>query len=314
MGGTFRRCVVTGAYGYSGRYIAQRLLDKGCDVATLTNSGSRGNPFGGRVPAWPLDFSNTCALEKSLLGVDVLVNTYWVRFNCKHFTFAEAVHNSAVLFNAAKRAGVGRVVHVSITNPSRDSPFEYFRGKAQVEDALRETGLSHAILRPAVLFGGADILINNIAWALRRFPIFGVFGDGEYKVQPIHVEDFADLAVELASETENRVVNGIGPETFTYRGLVEAVATAIGVRRRIVSMPAAMGYAASRAASLLTGDIVLTWEEIGAIMAGLLYVDAPPRGSITLTKWASEHEGTLGRRYANELQRRLDRVTPYGQA
>mgnify|MGYP001568281447 CR=1 FL=1 len=311
---TLTKCVVTGAYGYSGRYIAQRLLDRCCQVTTLTNSAARANPFGERVAARPLDFSNPAGLEDSLRGVDVLFNTYWVRFNCRYFTFAEAVRNSAVLFDCAKRAGVKRVVHVSITNPSLDSPFEYFRGKAEVEQALRNTGLSYAVLRPAVLFGGADILVNNIAWVLRRFPIFGVFGNGEYKVQPIHVEDFADLAVELAAQTENVVVNGIGPETFSYRGLVEAVASAIGIRRRIVSIPPAIGYAASRAASLFTGDIVLTWEEIGGLMAGLLHVDSPPRGRIALTAWAREHGAVLGTRYASELDRRLDRVKPYGGA
>lgn len=307
-------CVVTGAFGYSGRYVAQRLLDRGCRVITLTNSASRTNPFDGRVPARPLDFSDPAGLEASLRGADVLINTYWVRFNCRHFSFEEAVRNSAILFGAAKRAGVKRVVHVSITNPSLESPFEYFRGKARVEQALLDTGLSHAVLRPAVLFGGADILVNNIAWALRRFPVFGLFGDGAYRVQPIHVEDFADLAAGLAERTDNAIIDGIGPETFTYRGLVEAVAAAIGIRRRIVPMPAAIGYAASRIASWSTGDIVLTWEEIGGLMAGLLHVDAPPQGKIALTAWAREHAAALGTRYASELDRRLDRVKPYGGA
>ncbi|MBM3288911.1 MAG: NAD-dependent epimerase/dehydratase family protein [Candidatus Hydrogenedentes bacterium] len=307
-------CVVTGAYGYSGRYIARRLLERGCRVTTLTNSASRTEPYGGRVPARPLEFSNPAGLEASLRGADVLINTYWVRFNCRYFTFEEAVRNSAALFDAARRAGVKRVVHVSITNPSKESPFEYFRGKARVEDALRATGLSHAVLRPAVLFGGADILVNNIAWALRRFPVFGVFGDGAYRIQPIHVEDFADLAVDLAERTDDVVVDAIGPETFTYRGLVEAVAAAIGVRKPIVSVPASVGYAAARLASWFTGDIVLTREEIGGLMAGLLYVDAPAQGRIALTAWAREHAAALGTRYASELDRRLDRVKPYGQA
>ena len=121
----------------------------------------------------------------------MLYNTYWVRFNYGSFSHAAAVENTLALFAAARQAGVGRVVHLSIANPSEDSPLEYFRCKARLERALRESGLSYAILRPTVLFGGQDILINNIAWMLRRLPVLGVFGDGRYRLQPIYVDDLA---------------------------------------------------------------------------------------------------------------------------
>jgi NADH dehydrogenase len=218
---------VTGAFGYSGRYIATRLLEQGRKVVTLTNSVDRANPFGGRIRAVPLSFGEPDKLAAGLAGVDVLYNTYWVRFNHGMFTHGEAVQNTLVLFEAARRAGVRRVVHVSITNPSEDSPLDYFAGKARLERALRESGLSHAILRPTVLFGREDILVNNIAWALRRFPFFAVFGDGSYRLQPIHVDDLAELAVAEGMQSENVVVNAIGPETFTYRALVKAVCGAI---------------------------------------------------------------------------------------
>ena len=303
--------IVTGAFGYTGKFIAQRLLDRGLPVATLTNSAARENPFKGRVQAYPLDFKNSSALAETLRGAAVLYNTYWVRFNCRHFNFAEAIRNSRTLFNAARDAGVDRIVHVSITNPSLDSPYEYFRGKAEVEEALRATGVPHAILRPAVLFGGADILINNIAWMLRRLPVFGVFGKGDYRVQPIHVEDFADLAIEHAHKDENTVVNAIGPETFTYREMVAAIAAAIGVQRPIMPVPAWFGMAVSRIVDRFTGDIALTWEEVGALMAGLLYVDSPPKGSIRLTQWARDNSANLGVRYANEIGRRIERAKAY---
>ena len=186
---------VTGAFGYSGKYIATRLLDRGHEVITLTNSANRPNPFGGRVTPYPFNFDKPEELARSLQGVSVLYNTYWVRFNHKMFQHADAVRNTLVLFEAAKAAGVERIVHVSITNPSEESPLEYFSGKAKLERALMESGMSYAILRPAVLFGKEDILINNIAWALRRLALFGVFGRGEYRLQPIHVDDLASLAV-----------------------------------------------------------------------------------------------------------------------
>ena len=211
---------VTGAFGYSGKYIAQRLLAEGRRVITLTNSTDRANAFGGRLAVHPFNFDQPDDLARSLEGVDVLYNTYWVRFNHKRFTHADAVRNTLALFEAARRAGVRRVVHVSITNPSEDSPLEYFSGKARLERALAESGLSYAILRPTVLFGKEDILINNIAWVLRHLPVFGVFGDGRYKLQPVYVDDLAALAVAWGGAAEDRIINAIGPETFTYRELV----------------------------------------------------------------------------------------------
>ncbi|MHB0936403.1 MAG: SDR family oxidoreductase [Armatimonadota bacterium] len=303
--------VVTGAFGYSGKYIAGRLLAAGHRVRTLTNSPERPNPFGGRVEAHPYHFDNLPALIESLRGAAVLYNTYWVRFNARDFTHAQAVENTLRLFAAARAAGVGRVVHVSITNPSLDSPLEYFRGKAQLEQALIGSGLPHSILRPAVLFGGHDILINNIAWALRRLPVFGVFGSGSYGLQPIHVEDFADLAVAQGQAQGNRIIDAIGPETFTFRGLVQTIGRIIGARRPVISVPPGLGYGLVSALGLLVGDVILTREEIDGLMWGLLCTDSPPAGTTKLTDWAREHAETLGRQYAGELARRRNRKMGY---
>src|SRR5664279_6338430 len=201
--------VVTGAFGYSGKYIAARLWQAGHRVRTLTNSVDRPNPFSGRVEARPFHFMDKAKLVESLRGVSVFYNTYWVRFNHGDFSHSTAVDNTLKLFAACKEAGVGRVVHVSITNPSEASPLEYFSGKARLERALVESGLPHAILRPTVLFGKEDILINNIAWCLRRFPVFGVFGDGQYRLQPIYVDDLAALAVKHGSEGPNTIIDAI---------------------------------------------------------------------------------------------------------
>ena len=303
--------VVTGAFGYSGRYIAERLLASGHHVRTLTNSGGRENAFQGRVEVHPLDFAHPENLAESLRGASVLYNTYWVRFNHAQFKFADAVRNTQILFEAALKAGVPRVIHVSITNPSDDSPLEYFSGKATLERSLRESGLSYAILRPAVLFGGADILINNIAWALRRFPVFGVFGKGEYRLQPIHVQDFAELAIEQGKRTDNAVIDGIGPETFTYRELVKAIGVIIRRPRPVMSIPPWFGHAIGSVVGKAVGDVMITRDEIRGLMADLLYTNSPPAGQTRLTDWAREHADTLGVRYASELARRRDRKSDY---
>jgi NADH dehydrogenase len=302
---------VTGAFGYSGKYIAERLLAEGKTAITLTNSFRRKNPFGDRLPAVPFHFDEPQKLVESLRGVSVLYNTYWVRFNHPTFTHADAVRNTMTLFQAAKEAEVERIIHISITNPSEDSPLEYFSGKAKLERALAESGISHAILRPTVLFGKEDILVNNIAWVLRHLTVFGVFGDGQYMLQPIYVDDLAALAVEQGRERENIIIDAIGPETFTYRELVATVGEIIAKKRPILSFPPALGYAVGWVIGKLVGDVMITRQEIAGLMANLLYVDSPPAGDTKLTDWAKEHASTLGLHYTSELARRRDRQAEY---
>ena len=295
---------VTGAFGYSGKYIARHLLDEGREVITLTNSADREDPFGGRVEVHPFNFDEPEKLTESLRGVCVLYNTYWVRFNFKTFTFAEALENTLTLFECAKEAGVERIVHVSITNPSEESGLEYFSGKAVVEKALVESGLSYAILRPTILFGKEDILINNIAWVLRRSPVFGVFGMGGYKVQPIYVDDLAKLAVEQGRSREDKIINAVGPETFTYKQLVGEIARIIKKKRLIVPIPPRIAYIFMCIFGKIIGDVVVTRDEIEGLITNLLCVDSAPTGTTNLTDWADQHAQSLGKHYANELARR----------
>ncbi len=304
--------VVTGAFGYSGKYIAHRLLDEGHKVRTLTNSPDRPDPFAGQVETQPLSFDDLPRLTDSLRGADVLYNTYWVRFNHKTFKHADAVENTLTLFRAAQEAGVRRVVHVSIANPSIDSPLEYFRGKAKLEEALIGSGLSYAILRPTVLFGKEDILVNNIAWSLRKFPVVPMFGNGQYRLRPIHVDDLARLAVEQGAARENRIIDAVGPETFTYRQMMETIRSILGKRRWIVGMPPRITYVLGSILGRLLGDVMITWPEVRGLMSELLYVDSPAAGPTKLTDWARKHAQTLGRRYASELARRKDRTRGYG--
>jgi len=303
--------VVTGAFGYTGKYITRRLLAEGVQVRTLTNSPNREHSFSGPVEAHPFNFDNPAKLVESLRGATVLYNTYWVRFNHTDFKHATAVQNTRTLFAAAKEAGVRRVVHVSITNPSEDSPLEYFKGKAQLERALKESGLSYAILRPTVLFGEEDILVNNIAWTLRRFPAFGVFGDGQYRLQPLYVDDMAKLAVEQGRSAENITIDAIGPETFTYRELVKQIGAIIGKPRPIFSMPPSLGYAVGYVLGAIVGDVMITRDEIEGLMEDLLYTTSPPAGETKLTEWAQHHADSLGKKYASELARRKDRTSAY---
>ena len=306
------RVAVTGAYGYSGQYMARRLLDQGHEVLTLTDSTRRSNPFGEKVKAQPFNFSNPALLEQTLRGVDVLINNYWVRFDLPPlFTHAAAVLHAKTLFEAAKRAGVARIVHISITNPDRNSDLPYFSGKAEMEDQLRSMGLSHCILRPTVLFGKEDILINNIAWCLRHLPVFGIFGDGQYRLQPIYVGDLAEAAVLKAQGRTTETIDAIGPETFRYRDMVKMIAAAISVRPSIAFLPPGVAYQMTRVVGWFVNDVVITREEIIGLMEERLYVNSSPLGATKLSDWAHANGRRLGLRYTSEMARRVDRVSRY---
>lgn len=300
---------ITGVLGYSGRYIAAEAARRGWRVVGLTNSAGRlPNPAGYELRPMPWSSS-----ENVLEGVDVLVNTYWVRFSyagAGHAAFSHtgAVENTKLLFEAARKAGVGRVVHTSITRPDAASELPYFRGKAELEQALAETGLPHSILRPAILFGDTpaeSILINNMAWSLRHLPAVATFGWGTYRMQPIHVQDFAELAMDEAEATAPaRTINAVGPETYSFRDTWKLLAAAMGLWRPVLPVPAWLGYQAARVLGALVGDVMLTRDEIAGLSQDRLAVPGPVVGHRLLSRWVRENAAALGREYASELGRR----------
>jgi nucleoside-diphosphate-sugar epimerase len=295
--------VVTGAFGYTGRFITRRLLGMGVRVKTLTRAPARPNPFGDRVAVAPYNFENPDALARSLAGAAVLYNTYWVRFAHGRTTFETAAANTRTLLRACKEAGVPRLVHLSVTNAAEDSPFPYYRGKGLVEEAIKRSSLSYAILRPPLVFGPGDILVNNIAWFLRRFPIFTVMGDGQYRLQCLSAEDLAETAIAFAFRQDRGVVDVVGPEIFSFEEFVRVIADKVGSRARIVHLSPRVVRGLLGLVGGVIHDVVLTPDEIGALMSGLLVTQSPPRGRTRFTDWLEEVAGSLGRTYASELAR-----------
>ncbi len=300
--------LVTGAAGYSGAYVARRLLDSGRGVSTLTRDIAE---VPAPISAFPYRFDAPDDMVEAFRGVDTFYNTYWVRFGRGSFTHDDAVRNSIALVDAAVRAGVRRMVHVSIMNPGLDSPYSYHRGKAQVEDAVRASGMEYAIVRPSVLFGGNDILLNNVAWLLRRLHVFAVPGDGRYPIRPTHVEDLADLMVELGSRSSSMVRNAGGPETFAFGDLVRSIRDAVGTPALVMNLPKATVLPLISVVNRLTGDVTLHREELDALMDGLAACDGPPAGPRRLTDFLSEQAHELGAHYASEVRRNYD-LAPQG--
>ncbi len=294
--------VVTGAFSYSGRAIAAALEASGRTVRTMTGHPSRA-PDDSPIDVRPLDFDDLIGLVESLEGATTLYNTYWVRFARGRIDHDLAVANSRTLFQAARRAGVQRIVHVSITHPAIDSPFPYFRGKARVERALAETGVSYAIVRPAILFGRGDVLLNNIAWLLRHLPAFAVGGGGRYRVRPIHVDDLARLCLEMGRERRDSITDAVGPDRPSFTELVASVRSAIGSRALIIGVPGPAVPVLSGLLGLVLRDVLLTSDEYRALADGLADTDGAATGTTSVTAWLATHGDVLGRHYANELDR-----------
>jgi uncharacterized protein YbjT (DUF2867 family) len=305
MTGQATLAAVTGVFSYTGSFIAERLLAAGRPVRTLSRRDDPASPLHGRVELAPLQFVDEPALVESLRGAQTLYNTYWIRFERGGSTFDRAVENTRTLFRAARTAGVERVVHLSVTNASEDSPLPYFRGKARCERALSESGVDHAIVRPTLVFGRRDILVNNIAWILRRFPFFLVPGSGRFRVQPVSAEDVAEIAVNATG-----TVDAAGPEVFTFDELVREIAAAIGRRRPLVHGPAAGALALGALVGAVRRDVVLTRDEVDGLAAELLVSDEPPRGGDSFREWLGSHGDELGRRYVSELARNFRPYAP----
>jgi NADH dehydrogenase len=295
--------VVTGAFGYTGKYITRRLLSMGKRVRTLTGHPNRENPFGDQVSVSPFNFDDPAALTKSLRGATTLYNTYWVRFSHGQVTFDRAVENTKTLIRAAEQAAVRRIVHVSITSASEDSPLPYFRGKGLLERAIIHSRLSYAIVRPTVIFGAEDILINNIAWLLRRFPVFVVPGSGDYGLQPVSVKDMAEIAVDAAHHDEDVIVDAVGPETYTFDELVRLIAAKIRSRARIIHLRPGLALFLSRLLSYVVNDVLLTRDEVEGLMSNLLVSESAPTGQTRLSDWLDQNADSVGAKYASELKR-----------
>ena len=299
--------LVTGAFGYTGSRIAQRLLSSGRAVRTMTRRTVVEHPLGSRVESLPATFDDA-TLERALAGVDTVYATYWMRFPRGAATWDETVANVGRLASAAHRQGVRRLVYISVSNARRDASTAYFRAKAAAEERVRDAagnGMSIAIVRPTLLYGPGDILINNMAWSLRRLPVFGIPGDGRYRVQPVHVDDVANVCIRVGAGDEALETDAAGPEIFAYREMVALVKAAVRSRALVLSMPVAVVLAATRVLGLGVRDVVLRRDEIRELMESLLVSGSHPGGTTPtrFSEWIAANGGVVGRHWSSELRR-----------
>ena len=295
--------VVTGSFGYIGKYITQELLNQGHVVNTITTHPHKPNPFGDKVKASSYNFEDPVKLAASLRGCETLFNTYWVRFDYRQWSFNKALENTNILFNCAKKAGVKKIVQISVTNPSEEDDLPYYQGKAQQEKILRELGVDYAIVRPTLVFGKEDILVNNIAWTIRNFPVVPIFGSGRYQVQPIFVEDLARIAVEISQISGSQTIDAVGPEIYTYESFLRLIACELNRKITFVYTPPNVGIFLGNLIGLFVRDVVLTKDELRGLMDNKLTSPQKPNGTTQFSEWLHSNKELIGTKYTSELKR-----------
>jgi nucleoside-diphosphate-sugar epimerase len=295
--------MVTGAFGYIGKYISKALLEKGRSLCTITTHPNKPNPFGSVVKAFAYSFDDADALTRMLEGVDTLYNTYWIRFPWDGLTYELALENTKTLFRCARQAGVKRIVHIGVTGASPDSNLPYYRGKAIQELMLKECGVPFSIVRPTLVFGTEDILVNNIAWLIRKSPVFPIFGSGRYRIQPIFVGDLAEIAISQSACSAGTTIDAIGPETFTFREFVTLIARKIGKNPIMVKVPASFGIFCGRILGAFLRDVLLTRNELRGLMGEMLTSEQAPNGTTRFSSWLEKNNATVGSSYSSEIAR-----------
>lgn len=293
---------VTGAFNFTGRYIAKALLRSGEKVQTLTNHPER-DPFAGAIPSFPLDFTKPEKLVQLFQGTKILFNTYWVRYQHGAISHQLAVDNIKILVDCAMKAGVKRLVHISVTNPSLETNLPYFKGKAEAEELIKQTGISYAIIRPSLIFGLEDVLINNIAWLIRHFLLFPVFNKGEAWIQPIFAEDNAKIAVEAGYRSENLTWDSVGPERYPFAEIVRMLAKVLDRKIWTPKVPNNLTLTLSQIIGFLQKDQLLTRDEMIGLLENRLISNDAPRGTTLFSKWIQENSGSLGTKYLNDFNR-----------
>jgi NADH dehydrogenase len=295
--------IVTGSFGYIGKYVTRKLIEGGRDVRTITTHPNKPNPFGERVQAYSYHFENPEKLTEILSGGDILFNTYWVRFNYQDSSFEKALANTVTLFDCAKKAGIKKIIHISVTNPAEDDPLPYYKGKALQEKALKESGIPFTIVRPTLVFGKEDILVNNIAWTIRKFPIVPIFGSGNYRVQPVLVDDLASICISYINRGDGLTLDAIGPENFTYSEFIQLISRVLNRKILLVIVPPRLGIFLGKVIGFFVKDVVLTSDELQGLMANKLTSSQAPNAGTCFSEWLIANKNTLGTSYTSELQR-----------
>jgi uncharacterized protein YbjT (DUF2867 family) len=294
---------LTGAFSYTGRYIGQELLRRKISFQSLTNHPRPSVFPSASIPVAPLQFQDAPSLIATLRKSTILVNTYWIRYPAKGISHETAVQNIEFLVQCAKQAGIHKIIHISVSNPSKDSQLSYYKGKAEAEEIIQQSGIPFTILRPTLVFGKEDVLLHNIAWLLRYFPFFVFPSPSTCFIQPIFAEEVGCFAVESIHSYPNQTMDLAGPEVVSMKEMVQKIGRATGYTRPIYSTSLGITMAAVRILNTILHDRIITEEEILGLQNNLLVSSQPPLGKISFSDWLVQEGSSLCSHYINDYKR-----------
>ncbi|MEJ0011505.1 MAG: complex I NDUFA9 subunit family protein [Bauldia sp.] len=280
---------VFGGTGFLGRHVVRALLKRGWRVrAAVRRPDLAGHlqPLGmvGWVQPVQANLRYRWSVDRAVMDADAVVNLVAIpsergrqRFDAVHVFGARAVAE------AARGAGIDRLVHVSVLGAAKDSASDYYRSKAEGEAAVFETVPGAVVYRPSLMFGPEDHFFNRFAAMARVLPALPLFGGGETKFQPVFA---GDVSTAIADAVEGRVPGGKvfelgGKETKTFRELLELMLRTIERRRLLVPVPWFAARAIAAVAQYLPGALV-TPDQVRQLMLDNVVSEAATREGRTL--------------------------------
>ncbi len=252
--------LVAGGSGFIGRAIVRRLVASGAEVAVVTAHPERSAARIAALGATAVigDVRDPASLGRAVAGMEAVVQaltfpTFPVEKKSRGFTFEEFDHlGTERLVRAAAAAGVGRFAYASGAGAAPDAPKTWYRAKWAGEEAIRATGIAAAIVRPSWVYGPGDRALNRFVTFYRRLPFVPVVGDGRQRLQPVFVDDVADVFERaLRPGAPTGTVEIGGPEVMSMDGVLTAMMDVIGARKPLVHVPAALPKLAGSVARFL---------------------------------------------------------------
>src|SRR5579884_3436072 len=238
--------LVTGASGYIGRHLVARLVQEGEKPRCLVRNVKRAASI---LPAAGIelvqgDTTQLASLETAVQGVETIVHAAFLTADRKesapHQYEKTNVEGTANLIQAAKKAGVRRIIEISGLGTRPDKPGSYMQGRYLAEQMLKESGLDWTIIQPSVIFGKDAPFIKGLADLIHTSPVLPLIGGGKVMFQPIYVEDVVTVIVkvlEAPERTNGKIYTIGGPEYYTFTQVLDELLQAMKIKRTKIYAP-----------------------------------------------------------------------------
>jgi uncharacterized protein YbjT (DUF2867 family) len=244
------KVTVFGGTGFLGRRVVKHLLEGEFSIRVASRHPERTGALFESINA---DINDDRSVIAAVAGVEGVVNAVSLYVESGQQTF-HSVHvtRAARVARLAREASVKRLIHVSGIGSDAGSASPYIRSRAEGEKVVRDAFPAATLIRPSVMFGRGDAFVGPVAKMLRHLPVFPLFGRGQTKLQPAHVEDVAEAIARAIQTTQSRMSYELGgPRIYTYRSLLEVIARHLRRKPLLVPTPFGLWHALASVAEML---------------------------------------------------------------